>query len=73
MVDSNKRKLRMVTIVYWVLLLYIIAALGWWAFSLLHQNTEIFTQKKAALHSAAPEYAIQLANLAEEQKRGVYK
>jgi signal transduction histidine kinase len=73
MVDNNKRKLRMVTIVYWVLLLYIIAALGWWAFSLLHQNTEIFSQKKAALNPSATDYTLQLSKLNQEQKRGEYK
>jgi K+-sensing histidine kinase KdpD len=73
MAADNRRKLRIVTIVYWVLLLYIIAALGWWAFSLLHQNTEIHNLHKAALHPNAPDYAVQLKKIDEQQKRGVYK
>ena len=73
MADENKRKLRLVTIVYWVLLSYIIAALVWWAFLLLQQNTEIFTQRKASLDPSAPDYAEQVRKIAEQQKRGEYK
>jgi signal transduction histidine kinase len=73
MADESKRKFRIVTIVYWVLLLYIIAALVWWAVLLLNQNTEIFNQRKAALDASAPDYTLQLKKLDEQQKRGVYK
>jgi signal transduction histidine kinase len=73
MADENKRKLRLVTIVYWVLLSYIIAALVWWAFLLLQQNTEIFTQRKASLDPSTPDYAEQVRKIAEQQKRGEYK
>jgi two-component system, OmpR family, sensor histidine kinase CiaH len=73
MADENKRKLRLVTIVYWVLLLYIIAALVWWAILLLQQNTEIFNQRRAALDSSAPDYALQLLKIEELQRRGEYK
>ncbi|HZH37669.1 MAG TPA: histidine kinase dimerization/phospho-acceptor domain-containing protein, partial [Flavisolibacter sp.] len=73
MADENKRKLRLVTIVYWVLLSYIIAALVWWAFLLLQQNTEIFTQRKASLDPSMPDYAEQVRKIAEQQKRGEYK
>jgi signal transduction histidine kinase len=73
MADENKRKLRLVTIVYWVLLSYIIAALVWWAFLLLQQNTEIFTQRRASLDPSTPDYAEQVRKIAEQQKRGEYK
>ena len=73
MATDNRRKLQMVTIVYWVLLLYIIAALVWWAFSLLQQNTEIFQQRRAALDSSAPGYALQVKKIDEQQRRGEYK
>lgn len=73
MADDSKRKLRLVTIVYWVLLLYIIAALVWWAFVLLQQNTEIFNQRKALLNPSTPDYALQLKKIAEQQRRGEYK
>lgn len=73
MAAANKRKLRMVTVVYWVLLLYIIAALVWWAVSLLHQNTEIFYLRKAAVDPAAGDQAVQVQNLEDQWRRGVYK
>jgi signal transduction histidine kinase len=49
MTDESKRRLRHATIVYWVLLVYIIAALVWWAISLLHQNTDLYTYQKQNL------------------------
>jgi two-component system, OmpR family, sensor histidine kinase CiaH len=36
--DSTKRKLNRATIIYWLLLTYIIAALVWWLISLLNQT-----------------------------------
>lgn len=68
-----KRKLQMLTIVYWVLLLYIIAALLWWAVSLLHQNAEIHNLRKAALTPGTRDYSLQLKTINEQQQRGVYK
>lgn len=73
MADDSKRKLRLVTIVYWVLLFYIIVALVWWAVSLLHQNTEIHDLRRAALNAAAPAYRLELKKIDEQEKRGVYK
>jgi signal transduction histidine kinase len=73
MANDTKRKLRLVTIVYWVLLLYIIAALVWWAILLLQQNTEIFTQRRAALDPSAVDYKSQVESINREQKRGEYK
>lgn len=73
MANNKKNKLRVATIVYWVLLSYIIAALIWWAFSLLQQNTEIFNQRKALLDTSAKDYATQLENITKQQKRGEYK
>jgi signal transduction histidine kinase len=73
MANDTKRKLRNATIVYWILLLYIIAAIVWWSFSLLQQNREIHELKKAALHPSATNYSLQIRQIEEEQKRGVYK
>ncbi|RYZ60412.1 MAG: two-component sensor histidine kinase [Chitinophagaceae bacterium] len=73
MANDTKRKLRFVTIVYWVLLLYIIAALVWWAILLLQQNTEIFDQRRAALDPTAADYPTRLENINREQRRGEYK
>ncbi|HEX8316589.1 MAG TPA: ATP-binding protein [Flavisolibacter sp.] len=73
MPNNTRRKLQVATIVYWILLLYIIAALVWWSFSLLQQNREIHELKKAAVSTSSPDYSHQLAKINEQQQRGVYK
>lgn len=49
MTDVHRKKLRRVTIIYWVLLLYIFAALYWWYYSLELQNQEMYVLQKAAI------------------------
>ena len=39
MPDASRKRLRRTTFIYWMLLLYIIAALVWWFISLSHQNS----------------------------------
>jgi two-component system, OmpR family, sensor histidine kinase CiaH len=46
MADSSKKGLGLVTLVFWVLLLYIIAALAWWFISLEKQNDALYALKK---------------------------
>ena len=45
MAAANRPQTRLVTIVFWVLLCYIIAALVWWLLSLERQNKEIYDLK----------------------------
>jgi signal transduction histidine kinase len=73
MANDTRRKLQIATIVYWVLLLYIIAALVWWSFSLLQQNKEIHELKKATVPVASATYTEQIREIDEQQQRGVYK
>jgi two-component system, OmpR family, sensor histidine kinase CiaH len=73
MANDTRRKLRIATIVYWVLLLYIIAAMVWWSFSLLQQNKEIHELKKAAVNPYATNYSQQIQEIEEQQQRGIYK
>jgi two-component system, OmpR family, sensor histidine kinase CiaH len=47
MTEQHKKGLRLVTFVFWTLLLYIIAALAWWFISLEHQNDRIYELEKA--------------------------
>lgn len=49
MAEPHKRKLRRVTVIYWVLLLYIVAALVWWFYSLELQSREMYLLKKASI------------------------
>lgn len=46
MPGSAKTKIHWATAVFWVLMLYIIAALVWWFFSLEKQNKEIYQLRK---------------------------
>ncbi|MGH2552734.1 MAG: two-component sensor histidine kinase, partial [Chitinophagaceae bacterium] len=39
MPDVSRKRLRSTTFIYWMLLIYIVAALVWWFISLTHQNT----------------------------------
>ncbi len=50
--DHSRRQLRRATIVFWVLLVYIIAALLWWLLSLEQQNIAIHELKKGAIRYA---------------------
>ncbi|RYY90946.1 MAG: two-component sensor histidine kinase [Chitinophagaceae bacterium] len=45
MASESRPQTRLVTIVFWVLLSYIIIALAWWFFSLERQNREIYDLK----------------------------
>ena len=48
-----KRNLRLATIVYWVMLIYIIAALIWWALLLIQQNDEISNLQRVNLYAVS--------------------
>jgi len=76
MADVNKRKLQLATIVYWILLVYIIAALVWWALSLLKQNEDIYQlQKDNLLSSEHPTEVVQsqLHKIEDQRKRNIAK
>jgi signal transduction histidine kinase len=64
----KKNKLRIATWVYWVLLMYIIAALVWWFVELYQQNMEMYLFKKDLLSLDDPNYQVK-SNYIEEAKR----
>ena len=70
---NSKKKLLWATVIFWILLLYIMAALIWWFISLQHQTVIIYELKKEHLntivrqHNAAA-YQTALAQI-EKQKR----
>lgn len=70
---ADRKKLRYATIVYWVLLLYIIAALIWWAFSLFQQNADMYELKKRALVVDSPTYATGLKIIEQQRQRNISK
>jgi signal transduction histidine kinase len=77
MADANK-KLRRATIFFWVLLLYIVAALVWWFVSLERQNAAMYELKKEEItNSAFDKNSIQfktaLAGVEDQQTRNTIK
>jgi signal transduction histidine kinase len=76
MADESKRKLQLTTIIYWVLLIYIIAALVWWALSLQKQNEEIYLLQKQHLvthYKNAPFFQAELQKIELERNRAISK
>jgi signal transduction histidine kinase len=77
MADHTKRKLQLATIVYWILLVYIIVALLWWALSLWHQNETIYELEKKMivdLKSTNPRaYELERFKIEDERKRNIGK
>jgi two-component system sensor histidine kinase CiaH len=56
MPDDGKKKFRRITIIYWVLLIYIIAALLWWFVSLYRQNKMMTDFERSRLESKVDKY-----------------
>ena len=77
MADANK-KLRRATIFFWVLLLYIVAALVWWFVSLERQNAAMYELKKEEITNSAFDknsfqFKTALANVEDQQRRNTIK
>lgn len=78
MPDTIKRKLLWATAVFWILLLYIIAALVWWFFSLEKQNRELYELRKETLVIKVPDqksaaYQTEQANIEDKRRRNISK
>jgi two-component system, OmpR family, sensor histidine kinase CiaH len=71
MPDDSKRKLRLTTILYWILLVYIVTALIWWFFSLYTENEESYLLKLKYLNETVstndPAYQPQLAKIEKQR------
>ena len=66
---STKNKLALVTIVYWVLLLYMIAALVWWFIALQNQNNLMANMRLVELKKDDPAYLQKVAIIEDSQRR----
>ena len=69
MIYLFKRKLAFITIVYWVLLVYIIAALVWWFIALAQQNDQMFAYRASELYKDDPAYLDKYQLLSDEHAR----
>ncbi len=79
MPDSYKKRIRLATTIYWLLLFYIVAALVWWFISLEKQNRQMADFKIIQLNAAVDEsntpelYNYSLAKIKQEHKRNLVK
>jgi signal transduction histidine kinase len=76
---DNKRRIRLATTIYWLLLFYIVAALVWWFISLEKQNRQMTNFKISQLNAAIdsshnPElYDNALSKIQQEHSRNFVK
>lgn len=79
MYDATRKKIRRATVIYWLLLTYIVAALIWWFISLENQNSEMKDLKIRELNSVinnavSPElYKKEWQNINREYQRNKAK
>lgn len=67
----KRKRLTVVTIVYWFLLTYIITALIFWFLSLARQSTQMSEYKLLQLKKDTPDYQIKVAEIKNEEKRKI--
>jgi two-component system, OmpR family, sensor histidine kinase CiaH len=65
----KKKRLQIATIVYWILLVYIIAALIWWFIALQQQNMQMTSFKLLELHPNDPAYLQKAKEVTKEEER----
>jgi signal transduction histidine kinase len=76
MPDSNKKRIRLITFIYWLLLVYIVAALVWWFISLEKQNRQMTDFKIEQLNATSESSSARDADhtkIKEEHERNLVK
>jgi two-component system, OmpR family, sensor histidine kinase CiaH len=63
------KKLRLIFVVYWFLLLYVVAALVWWFIALSHQNSQMAQYEMQQLVKDSPGYYDAVQKIEQQQKR----
>lgn len=75
--DENKKKLRLTTIVYWVLLTYVLAALVWWFVILYTQNEDMYRLRvhflQTTVNPASSEFSEEFNEMKETRRRNITK
>ena len=66
---NKKKRLAIITIAYWFLLAYLIAALAWWFIELWQQNEEMYLFKKELLQQNDPSYELMVIRITLERDR----
>jgi two-component system, OmpR family, sensor histidine kinase CiaH len=67
----KKKALALATIVYWILLAYIIAALVWWFIALQQQNSQMSNFKLLELRQEDPNYLSKATEINNQEKRKI--
>lgn len=65
----KKQRLAFITLVYWFLLIYIVAALVWWFIALETQNNRMYEYRVAELNKDDPAYRQKLQTIQQETVR----
>ncbi|MGI8952568.1 MAG: sensor histidine kinase [Chitinophagaceae bacterium] len=65
----KKQKFKIITVTYWFLFVYIIAALVWWFIALEEQNKQMYLYSVEALKKYDPSYIKKHANIDDLRKR----
>jgi len=66
---NTKHRLTLVTVVYWVLLLYMVAALVWWFIALQNQNKLMANMRLVELNKDDPKYLQKVAIIEDAKRR----
>lgn len=67
----KRKKLTVITIVYWFLLTYIVTALLFWFLSLVRQSTQMSEYKLMQLKKDAPDYSARVNAIEDEERRKI--
>lgn len=65
----KRQRLALITLTYWVLLIYIVAALVWWFIALETQNEQMFAYKLEQLNKSDSTYQQKLEQVIDERER----
>ncbi|MEO6730393.1 MAG: ATP-binding protein [Ferruginibacter sp.] len=66
------KRLRFIFLIYWFLLLYIIAALIWWCIALNQQNQQMAEFEISQLSTTDPQYRDRLSEITNSKKRKAF-
>jgi len=67
--EGRKRRFALITVVYWFLLSYLVAALAWWYIELKQQNLEMYAFKRDLLRKDMADYDILMDRITDERDR----
>ena len=67
--EGRKRRFALITVVYWFLLAYLVAALAWWYIELKQQNLEMYAFKRDLLRKDMADHDALMNRITDERDR----